>query len=102
MPLAARVPVLSWADPARVDDPTAPPEEVVSTEVDVPSAALLGLIFKPTDWLAIDVAGTKSITTDAAMWTLQAGLTFIFPQPKLRTVEDDKKFERRKESRQEN
>ncbi len=65
----------------------------------VPSRALLGLIFKPTDWLAVDTAATKSITSDAAMWTLQAGLTFIFPQPKLRAIEDDKKFERRKESR---
>lgn len=68
-------------------------------EDQVPTRALLGLIFKPADWLAIDLAGTKSITDDAAMWTLQSGLTFIFPQPKLRVVEDGKKFERRKESR---
>jgi hypothetical protein len=67
---------------------------------EAPTRALLGLIFKPTNWLAIDTAATKGITSDAAMWSLQAGLTFIFPQPKLRAVEDDKKFERRKESRQ--
>jgi hypothetical protein len=67
---------------------------------EAPTRALLGLIFKPTDWLAIDTAATKSITDDAAMWTLQAGLTFIFPQPKLIAAADDKKFKRRKESRQ--
>jgi hypothetical protein len=66
---------------------------------DDPTRALLGLIFKPTEWLAIDTAATAGITSDAAPWTLHAGLTFIFPQPKLRAVEDDKKFKRRIESR---
>ena len=57
----------------------------------VPTRALLGVIFKPTDWLAVDIAGTKSITSDAAMWSLQSGLTFIFPTPKLGGVGDDEK-----------
>jgi hypothetical protein len=67
---------------------------------EAPTRALLGLIFKPTDWLAIDTAATAGITDDASPWTLQAGLTFIFPQPKLVDAADDKKFKRRKESRQ--
>jgi hypothetical protein len=69
-------------------------------DAQAPTRALLGLIFKPTDWLAIDTAATAGITDDAAPWTLQAGLTFIFPQPKLAAAADDKKFQRRKESRQ--
>ncbi len=57
-------------------------EVVIShTPTETPMNGLAGVIFKPADWLAIDVAGTKSITSYAPMFTILAGLTFIFPQP---------------------